>query len=124
LVLDKGAFGPDQLVVNKVLHETGYVALPRKFNFVLATAREKFIIDNGVFYTQEAREPILVVHNAGNWKFLRPIEDFGYGSDRYHLKKDVLTTLHILHHSNNFLNSTNGRIRRFAQSALSRAFVS
>ncbi len=124
LVLDKTAFGPDQLVVNKVLNERGYVALPRDFNFVLATSREKFFIENGVFYAEPSRRRIAVVHNAGNWKFLRPIEDFGYGADRNHVKRDVLRTLRLLHRSNDFLYQTNGRIRRFATTALKRAFIS
>ncbi len=124
LVLDKSAFGPDQLVVNMVLHSRGYVALPCGFNFVLATARRRFLIENGVFIFEDTLRPIPVVHNAGNWKFLRPIEDFGWGSDHNKLKRDVLATLHLLHHSSSFLKATDGRIRRLARSAWDRTFAS
>jgi hypothetical protein len=124
LVLDKTAFGPDQLVVNMVLHAQGYAALPGDFNFVLATARRKFLIENGVFLFEDTLRPIPVVHNAGNWKFLRPIEDFGYGPDHNKLKRDVLATLHLLHHSSSFLKTADGRIRRLARSAWNHAFAS
>ena len=94
--------------------------MPRGFNFVVATAQQDFDIVGGVFFTREPREPIPVVHNAGNWKFLRPIEDFGYGPDRNRLKPDVLTTLRLIHQSNHLLKSTQGKIRRFARSAIRR----
>jgi len=123
LVLDPTAFGPDQLVVNKVLHESGYVPLPGGYNFVVATARKEFDVVDGVFVGRDDGQPIPVVHNAGNWKFLRPIQNFGYGPDRNHLKSDLLHTLHFFHQSQSLLQTTRGRIRRFAKSALSRGFA-
>ncbi len=118
LVLDHGVFGPDQLVVNKVLHESGYLPLPRGYNFVVATAQQEFDIVEGVFVTREDQRPIPVVHNAGNWKFLRPIQDFGYGPEHNRLKPDVLNTLRFLHQSNDLLQNTRGRIRLLARSAM------
>jgi len=120
LVLDPKAFGPDQLVVNKVLHESGYFPLPRHYNFVVATAQQEFLIEEGTFLSAGDRRPIAVVHNAGNWKFLRPIENFGYGPDCNRLKPDVLTTLRFIHQSNHLLKNTQGKIRRFARSAIGR----
>jgi hypothetical protein len=124
LVLDPTAFGPDQLVVNLVLHRDGYVSLPRGYNFVVATARREFCIEGGVFRFADDGSPIPVVHNAGNWKFLRPIENFGYGPTHNRLKVDVLRTLRILHQSNDLIQTTRGRIRRFARSALRRNLAS
>lgn len=124
LVLDPRAFGPDQLVVNMVLNEGGYVSLPRDYNFVVATAKEPFIIEDGVFRFADTNRPIPVVHNAGNWKFLRPIEDFGYGPTKNRLKADVLTTLRFLHQSNDLFQTTRGRIRTFARTAIEKALVS
>jgi len=123
LVLDPTAFGPDQLVVNKVLHESGYFPLPGGYNFVVATSRREFDIVDGVFIDRKDRQPIPVVHNAGNWKFLRPIQDFGCGPGRNRLKSDLLNTLRFLHQSQNLLQNTRGRIRRFARSALRRRFA-
>lgn len=124
LVLDPSAFGPDQLVVNLVLHRDGYFALSRGYNFVVATARQEFTIEEGVFRFKAGGEPIPVVHNAGNWKFLRPIEDFGYGPTHNRLKPDVLITLKLLHQSNDLIQTTRGQIRRMARSALEKALVS
>lgn len=123
LVLDPSAFGPDQLIVNLVLHRDGYFALSRGYNFVVATAHEEFVIENGVFRFQTSGDPIPVVHNAGNWKFLRPIENFGYGPTHNHLKVDVLNTLRILHQSNDLIQTTRGHIRTFARTAFAKPLV-
>jgi len=123
LVLDPSAFGPDQLVVNQVLHDSGYVPLPGGWNFVVATAKAEFIIENGRFLTKDDRRLIPVVHNAGNWKFLRPIRDFGYGPGRNQVKSDVLSTLKFLHQSNDLFQTTRGRLRRFARTAWERALI-
>ena len=121
LVLNKRAFGPDQLVVNKVLHESDFVPLPRGCNFVLATAQEGFIVDKGVFYSMATHGKIPVVHNAGNWKFFRPIDNFGYGPGRNRLKPDVLSTLHFFHQSNDRFSTARSRIRQFARTTLKKA---
>jgi len=105
-------FGPDQLVVNFVLHRDGWVSLPTGYNFVVATAQTPFEIDRGVFRFTDGR-PIPVVHNAGNLKFLRPIDDFGWGPDRNHLKNDVWTTLRWVHQSNALLQTTRHRLKHW-----------
>jgi len=118
-ITDPTAFGPDQLVVNAMLHTRGYVALPLDYNFVVATANQEFTIENGVFLNQEGR-PIPVVHNAGNWKFLRPIENFGSGPEHNRLKADVLQTLKLLYQSTQLLQTTRGKLQSMAKSALER----
>jgi len=123
LVLDPKAFGPDQLVVNMVLNTDGYYPLARGYNFVVATSKQGFVIENGVFLNAMDRKPIPVVHNAGNWKFLRPVEDFGFGPGHNKIKADMLKTLRLLHQSNDLFQTTRGRIRRFARIALARALV-
>ncbi|MCW8965168.1 MAG: glycosyl transferase family 8, partial [Candidatus Pacearchaeota archaeon] len=42
-------FGPDQIVVNYVLHEEGFIPLEKGYNFVISTAREFIEIKNGIF---------------------------------------------------------------------------
>lgn len=121
LVLNKHYFGPDQLVVNKVLHGSGFVPLPRGCNFVLATAQEGFVVDEGIFYSKVTLGKIPVVHNAGNWKFLRPIDNFGYGPGKNRLKPDVWSTLQFFHHANDMLSTARNRIRRFARTTLRKA---
>jgi hypothetical protein len=121
LVLDKRDFGPDQLVVNKVLYETDFVPLPRGCNFVLATAQEGFVVEKGVFYSTVTHGKIPVVHNAGNWKFLRPIDNFGYGPGKNRVKPDMLSTLQFFHHSNDMLLTARSWIRRFARTTLEKA---
>lgn len=122
-VLDPTVFGPDQLVVNQVLNDRGYVPLPGWWNFVVATSRTQFIIEDGRFLTKEDHRVIPVVHNAGNWKFLRPIRDFGYGPGHNQVKAEVLSTLKFLHQSNDLFQTTRGRLRRFARSAWERALI-
>lgn len=121
MVLNKHDFGPDQLVVNKVLHEANFVPLPRGCNFVLATAQEGFIVDNGIFYSVASLGKIPVVHNAGNWKFFRPIDNFGYGPGMNRLKPDMLSTLRFFHRFNDRLLTARNRIRRFARTTLEKA---
>lgn len=123
-IRDPTAFGPDQLIVNMVLHESGYLPLPRGYNFVIATSKEEFEIENGIFRFRDSLEPIPVVHNAGNWKFLRPIKDFGYGPAHNSLKTDVLHTLRLFHQSSDLIQTTRNRLRRFAQAALAKALTS
>lgn len=121
MVLNKSDFGPDQVVVNKVLHETDFVPLPRGCNFVLATAQEGFLVENGFFYSMATLGKIPVVHNAGNWKFFRPVDDFGYGPGMNRIKPDILSTLQFLHQSSDRLLTARNRIRRFARTTLKKA---
>ncbi|NNM53469.1 MAG: hypothetical protein HKM05_01940 [Spirochaetales bacterium] len=103
LIINKTKFGPDQVVVNLYAHERGYDPLPAEYNFVLASAERAFTLREGVFYHQDSDQVIPIVHNAGHWKFLRPIENFGYGASRNILKPDVLAALRIYHRSLSFL---------------------
>ncbi len=92
MILDKRHFGPDQLVVNYLLHQIGFTELERRYNFVVATSAEPIRIEDGLILDHEGRR-IPVVHNAGNYRFLRPIEHFGYGRGRNLLKKEMYTAL-------------------------------
>jgi len=108
MILVKDRFGPDQLVVNRVLHRDGFVELPKTWNFVVATAKEAVEIDAGVFRLEDGTV-IAVVHNAGNMSFLRPIEEFGYGPDRNRLKQDLYVALRTLYRSTEGLFRTQER---------------
>jgi lipopolysaccharide biosynthesis glycosyltransferase len=121
LVLDKTKFGPDQIVANYILHTLGFVQLDKKYNFVLATANTKFKIMSGKFYELYSNSLIPVVHNAGNWKCFRPIDDFGYGEDKNRLKPEVLRTLRFLHRSSDFMQTTRNRVTLITTQALARA---
>jgi hypothetical protein len=95
VVIFKEKFGPDQLVVNDVFLREGYVPLARDYNYVIATAKAKMEIRKGQFFTDGRL--ICVVHNTGNVKMLRPVENFGYGPDRNQLKKELYIALQALH---------------------------
>lgn len=100
-VIDPSEFGPDQIVVNYILHRDGFVNLPVGYNFVISTMKENIIIEDGVFKDQNGKI-IPIVHNAGNISFFRPIENFGFGKNKNHLKPNLYKTLKNLH-----LNSEN-----------------
>lgn len=95
MIKTKSKFGPDQLVVNYIFRKEGFHPLDRRYNFVIATAQAKIEIVDGLFYADG--ELIPVVHNTGNFSFLRPVEQFGYGPGRNKLKRDLLKALHTLH---------------------------
>ena len=103
LIVNKTKFGPDQVVVNLYAHERGYDPLSQEYNFVLASTERAFTLREGVFCWEDSGHVIPIVHNAGHWKFLRPIENFGYGASRNVLKPDVLAALRIYHRSLSFL---------------------
>jgi hypothetical protein len=92
MIGDKRHFGPDQLVVNHLLHQRGFEELERRYNFVVATSAEPIRIEEGQFLDQDGTR-IAVVHNAGNYRFLRPIDNFGYGRSHNVLKKEIYATL-------------------------------
>jgi hypothetical protein len=92
MIVDKGHFGPDQLVVNYLLHQRGFDELERRYNFVVTTSVEPVRIEESLFLDEEGTR-IAVVHNAGNFRFLRPIDNFGYGPGHNVLKKEIYTTL-------------------------------
>ncbi|MEI6850251.1 MAG: glycosyl transferase family 8 [archaeon] len=88
-VLDKvnnlDLFGPDQVAMNYFLYKNGFHELSEDYNFIIATAKKRFSIKNGVFLN-ELGKPIAVVHNTGGKDRWRPVSNFGYGSDRNRLK--------------------------------------
>lgn len=85
LVTRKNAYGPDQVVVNYVLHRDEVQILNRTYNFMIGTEPDGIIIRDGTFYTRDG-ERIAVVHNAGHDRMVRPIRNFGYGANHNQLK--------------------------------------
>jgi hypothetical protein len=110
VILDKDHFGPDQLVVNDIFLREGCHLLERTYNFVVATSKVNLEIHAGTFYADG--ELMAVVHNSGNLKFLRPIENFGYGPDRNELKKEVYFALQALHGTTDSVMETRTELRR------------
>jgi hypothetical protein len=104
-IRDWSKFGPDQIVVNGHLYEKGFKRLDSLWNYVIATAKSGVHIENGTILTLKGNKPV-VVHNAGNVGALRPIENFGYGPDRNHLREEVLHALHALYQSSDGLFKT------------------
>jgi len=91
-------FGPDQIVLTDLLWTEGFHELDKLWNYVVATAKEGVRIQDGQFYTEAGRKPV-VVHNAGNLSFLRPVENFGFGPDHNQLREDVYHALRGLYQS-------------------------
>jgi hypothetical protein len=104
-IKDYTKFGPDQIVLNGVLYEAGYIELDSIYNYVIATAKEGVRIENGTFLTGKGRMPI-VVHNAGNVGLMRPVENFGFGPKHNVLKEDVYNAIHALYQSTEGLFKT------------------
>ncbi len=104
-IVDPSEFGPDQVVVNYILHRDGFVSLPPTYNFVISTMEDTVSVQDGIFKTSNG-EIISIVHNAGNLSFFRPIEHFGYGKDRNLLKKNLYETLKQLHKTSQNLIQT------------------
>ncbi|GIX42691.1 MAG: hypothetical protein KatS3mg129_2424 [Leptospiraceae bacterium] len=100
---DISRFGPDQILVNYVLHKEGFVALPTKYNFIPVTCLDEFYIKDSFFYDKNENK-IPVVHNAGNLDYFRAIENFGYNKDHNILKEDVLKTLRTFYSSLHIIN--------------------
>lgn len=111
MIGDKGHFGPDQLVVNCLLHQRGFDELERRYNFVVATSAEPIRIEDGLFLGQDGSR-IAVVHNAGRNRFLRPIDNFGYGSGHNVLKKEIYTTLRGFYASRQGLATAQETVQR------------
>jgi hypothetical protein len=111
MIGDKGEFGPDQLVVNYVLHRKGFTELERRYNFVVATSAEPTRIEEGQFLDRDGTR-IAVVHNAGNYRFLRPIDHFGYGPGHNVLKKEIYTTLRGFYASREGLATAQETVQR------------
>jgi len=71
----------DQLALNYILYQDGFVHLDGRYNFIPVTTRQKYRIRNGVFLDADDRV-IPIVHNAGRYAWARVITRFGYGPDR------------------------------------------
>lgn len=78
LIRDKEEFGPDQIIVNYHLYKDSVKFIDSKYNFMMSTAYAGFRLKEGVFYKLNG-EKIIIVHNAGQMDFFRPIFNFGYG---------------------------------------------
>ncbi|MBN1699443.1 MAG: hypothetical protein JW881_18120 [Spirochaetales bacterium] len=121
-IKNKRKFGPDQLVVNYVLHKEGFVPLPTIYNFVINTSLTDIYISDGVFHTMDGTV-IPVVHNSGHFDFIRPVENFGYGKDHNILKKDMYGALKKLLKSSDNLYKTHNdflTIRKKISASLAR----
>lgn len=88
LIRDKEEFGPDQIVVNYHLYKDTVKFIDSKYNFMMSTAYAGFKIREGVFYKLNG-EKVVIVHNAGQMDFFRPIYNFGYGKS-YNQVKHVI----------------------------------
>jgi len=111
MIGDKRHFGPDQLVVNYLLHQRGFDELERRYNFVVATTAEPIRIEDGLFLDQNGGR-IAVVHNAGRNRFLRPIDSFGYGPGHNVLKKEIYAALRRFYASRHGLATAQQTVRR------------
>jgi hypothetical protein len=111
MIRDKRHFGPDQLVVNHLLHGRGFEELERRYNFVVVTSAEPVRIEQGQFFDQDGRR-IAVVHNAGHYPFLRPIHNFGYGPGHNVLKKGIYATLRGFYASRDGLATAQETVQR------------
>ncbi len=85
LIKDKDAFGPDQIILNYYLYQKGFIFLDSKYNFMMSTEENGFIVKKGIFYKHNG-EKIAIVHNAGQMDFFRPINNFGYGKEFNQIK--------------------------------------
>ena len=85
LIKNKDAFGPDQIILNYYLYQKGFVFLDSKYNFMMSTEEKGFVVKKGTFYKPDG-EKIVIVHNAGQMDFFRPIENFGYGKQLNQIK--------------------------------------
>ncbi|OGK61995.1 hypothetical protein A2334_03945 [Candidatus Roizmanbacteria bacterium RIFOXYB2_FULL_38_10] len=102
LITNKKAYGPDQVALNYCIHQEGVKLLDRRYNFMITTVDEGFTIKDGTFYLQNG-EQIVVVHNAGHNRYLRPIINFGYGKDFnklnflvYHLRRSFFKLIGLI----------------------------
>lgn len=98
-------YGTDLVIINYLLHSNGFVPLNPRYNYCLASIHDRYQIRDGRFFDGQGKL-IPVVHNAGG-DTMRPIADFGYGSNynmnerwmRPILFKTWLSFRHWLHRS-------------------------
>ncbi len=86
ILIDKSAFGPEQVAVNYILYTSSFVTLDNKYNYVVSSAKHGFHVEDGVFYFARTNEKIPIVHNAGNHPIFRPIRNFGFGKGHNQVK--------------------------------------
>ena len=55
---------------------------------MMSTEEKGFIVKKGIFY-KPTGEKIVIVHNAGQMDFFRPIKNFGYG-EKFNQIKHVI----------------------------------
>lgn len=77
LMLDKSKFGPEQVAINYIISNEPFTPLPEVYNYVLISHPMEYRVVNGVFRLLND-ELIIIPHNAGEAKHLRPINNFGY----------------------------------------------
>ncbi|MCM2325422.1 MAG: hypothetical protein NDI94_03080 [Candidatus Woesearchaeota archaeon] len=95
LVKDKHKYGPDQLALDYILKRDGFKLLDNKYNFVIATTDKEFYVQEGQFFF-ETGDLIPIVHNAGNSKIMRPMDNFGYGKKYNKLKKALYSSIRVV----------------------------
>ncbi len=101
MIQNKESFGPDQIILNYHLYKNGFKFLNEKYNFMMSTTKDGFILKRGVFYKKNGTK-VAIVHNAGQMDFFRPIDNFGYGPKYnkikhfiYHAKRTQYKLLEI-----------------------------
>ena len=95
LISEKHTYGPDQIIVNYVLYQNKVKLLDKKYNFIFGTEREGFVMRDGKFFRKNG-EKIVIAHNAGHDRFLRPIRNFGYGKGYNQLKYGIYVGRRII----------------------------
>lgn len=85
LIKNKESFGPDQIILNYFLYQNGFKFIDNKYNFMMSTEEKGFIVEEGIFY-KPTGEKIVIVHNAGQMDFFRPIKNFGFGKEFNQIK--------------------------------------
>lgn len=78
LTKNKDVFGPDQIMLNYFLYQNEFKLINTKYNFMIPTEQEGFLVKDGVFYKPHG-EKVVIVHNCGMVDFFRPINNFGFG---------------------------------------------
>ncbi|PLV57197.1 hypothetical protein [Thermotoga sp. SG1] len=86
ILKNMNVWGGDTVLINYVIYKSPHVELPSKYNFIPSTAKEKFFVKGSKFFL-ESGEIIPIVHNAGRFKLLRPVKNFGYGPGKNKLNR-------------------------------------
>jgi hypothetical protein len=87
MIINKGSYGPDQFIVNYVIHRSGeFVILPRRYNLILCTSNDRYITRGGEFFMKDGSKAV-IVHNAGNIKIFRIGKNFGYKQTKMRVRR-------------------------------------